>query len=165
MDVYFYKGFLSLFISRLYCLVVFASVFAGSLAVAALATHHVITTSVFTARLAVTASTHHVVTTGVFAARLAVTASTRHVIAAGSAAGSTAGSAAGSAAGSTAGLARCTAALASTTHRGGHVCVKSRDVGWGVHLYIKCEEINTAAPRRKLTGNKPTLYNSTKYIE
>lgn len=109
-----------------------AAVLAGSLAVAALATHHVITTGVFAARLAVTASTSHVITAGLAAGAAALAVCTARV-----AAGCTAGlafSATGCTTGLAFSLAGSTAALASTTDSG-HV--RFRGVGSGVHLYIR----------------------------
>jgi hypothetical protein len=113
-----------------------AAVLAGRTAVTALATHHVITTAVAACVFAVTATTSHVITAGLAVGAAALAAGAARVAAVG-AAGSTARGATAFAFS----LAGGAAALASTTD-----CrhVRLRGVGCGVHLYIKCKEINTA---------------------
>lgn len=111
-----------------------AAVLAGRTAVTALATHHVITTAVAACVFAVTATTSHVITAGLAVSAAALAAGAARVAAVSTARGATAF--AFSLAGGAAVAAR------AATCRLGHQ--RSVGVGCGVHLYIKCKEINTA---------------------
>lgn len=112
-----------------------AAVLARSLAVLALATHHVITAGVLAACLAVTATTGHVITAGLAVRAAALARSTAGSAAVGAACGAT---------GLAFRAARSAAVLArATTTYGGSVSVSSGHIGSGVHLYILSFENKT----------------------